>query len=130
MKSRTLISVVILIMVVLIIAGSCATGKKIISVDDAMKQFEGVYVNTEYSGQDVYHPQKFVITNKWIDSTGNIWYTLIRDAGEIAGQDYGLCKISDSGKTWEYIFASEDYPIEEWESDKFEYNYRIRYRQE
>jgi hypothetical protein len=38
-------------------------------------------------------------------------------------------KISDSGNTWEYIFASEDYPIEEWEPDRFEYNYRIYYRQ-
>jgi len=63
MKSRTLISVLILIMAVLVIAGSCATGKKIISVDDAMKQFEEIYINTEYSGQDVDHPQKFVITS-------------------------------------------------------------------
>jgi hypothetical protein len=45
-----LLSLLIFILAVLIIAGNCATGKKIITVDDAMKQFEGVYVNTEYSG--------------------------------------------------------------------------------
>jgi hypothetical protein len=38
-------------------------------------------------------------------------------------------KIIESGNTWEYIWASEYSPIDKWEPDKFEYNYRIRYRQ-
>ncbi len=125
MKNRTLISVLILIMAVLIIAGSCATGKKIISVDDAMKQFEGVYVNTEYSGQDVYHPQKFVITSdgriehwisatseyspfkgeytvakSWTDSKGNMYCTVdINYYG--MGSHQELWKLDTSGKTFE-----------------------------
>ena len=63
MKTRTLVSILILVLAVLIVIGSCATGKKIISVDDAMKQFEGVYVNTEYSGEGRTNPQKKVITS-------------------------------------------------------------------
>jgi hypothetical protein len=52
MKTRMFVSILILVLAVLIIIGSCATGKKMITVDDAMKRFEGVYVNTEYSGQN------------------------------------------------------------------------------
>ena len=69
MKNRSLVSILILVLAVLIIIGSCATGKKIISVDDAMKDFEGVYVNTEYTGEGegYTHPQKKIITfdRKW-----------------------------------------------------------------
>jgi hypothetical protein len=61
MKSRRLISISIFVLAVLIIAGSCATGKKLITVDDAVKNFNGVYVNTEY-GERAYQPQKIVIT--------------------------------------------------------------------
>ena len=43
----------------------------------------------------------------------------------LSSKGYEMGKISDSGNTLEYIWASEDYPIEEWEPDKFEYNYRI-----
>jgi len=37
-------------------------------------------------------------------------------------------KISNSGNTLEVIWASESFPIEEWEPDRFEYNYQIYYR--
>jgi len=50
MKTKMVISISILGLAVIIIAGSCAIGKKMITVDDAMKRFEGVYVNIEYSG--------------------------------------------------------------------------------
>jgi len=101
-QTRTLASILILVLAVLIIAGSCATGKKMITVDDAMKQFEGIYVNTEYSGLKTTQPQKYVITSdgrvedwsiatneypsfrdqytvveSWADSKGNMYLSLI-----------------------------------------------------
>jgi len=50
---------------------------------------------------------EFVITNKWIDSKGNIWYTIIFKF--YVQYNYGLLKISNSGKTLEYAFGNE-YP--------------------
>ena len=101
MKTRTLVSILILVLVALAIIGSCAKRKKAISIEDAMKQFEGVYVNTEYSRFVDLHAQKRVIildgkieaypkvTNEsylykgeyeieksWSDSTGNIYGTV------------------------------------------------------
>jgi hypothetical protein len=119
------VSVLILVFAVLIIAGGCATGKKIISIDDAMKQFEGVYVNTEYSGQDPHYPQKFVIASdgrierwasatseypsikgeytiakSWTDLKGNMYCTVdVKQYGEARTQD--LWKLDKSGKTLE-----------------------------
>ena len=132
-------------MVVLIIAGSCATDKMAYISKDY--EIYGTWVNPDakeiQAAKFVVHtngkaefypvitstsfvPVEFVITNKWIDSTGNIWYTLIRDAGEIAGQDYGLCKISDSGKILEMSFNRADYPKE---IDPSHTEYHIVYRQ-
>jgi hypothetical protein len=36
--------------------------KKLISINDAMKKYEGVWINEEYTGEKVTQPQKFVIT--------------------------------------------------------------------
>ena len=62
-ENQNVVSILILVLAVLFFVGSCSTGKKIISVDDAMKQFERVYINTECSGQDPDYPQKVVITS-------------------------------------------------------------------
>jgi len=101
MKTRTLVSILILVLAVMVIAGSCATGKKMVTVDDATKQFAGVYVNTKYSGSNPNEPQKLVITSdgrlenwqvvndertlltaeysvteSWLDSKGNTYCTV------------------------------------------------------
>jgi hypothetical protein len=132
--------------VVLIILGSCATEKMAyISKDydvygtwvnpDAKPEMQGEKVVIHTNGKMEWYPiitstsfvpVEFVITNKWIDSTGYVWYTLIRDAGELAGQDYGLCKISDSGKVLEMSFNRADYPNE---IDPIHTEYIILYRQ-
>jgi len=99
-KSRFL-SILTLILVVLVIAGSCATGKRIISNERAIRQFEGVYVNNEYSGYVEYYPQKraihpdgrmevylkannksahfkteYTIDESWSDSAGAVYSTV------------------------------------------------------
>ena len=136
MKTKTLVSILILVLVVLIIAGSCATGKKMITVDDAIKQFEGVYVNTEYSGVKATHPQKFVITSdgrleywsiathdipmfrwqytvveSWVDSKGSLYCIVDKSAGYEKTKE--LWKLDKSGNTLEVNFrfgSGGDYP--------------------
>ena len=130
MKTRTLTLTVILIMAVLVITGSCATGKKIISVDVAMKKFEGVYVNTEYSGEGYTHPQKKVITSdggiedwalatntypswkgeykvaeSWMDSKGNTYCTVDTNYYG-AGKAQELWKLDKSGKILEVNYKN------------------------
>jgi hypothetical protein len=133
MKTRTFISILILVLAVLIIAGSCATDK----MTYVSKEYEayGTWVNTDYNNTDrfskievypngiIHNYRKdtstvigiewvFVITNKWIDSKGNIFYTMrIRDETDIAWS-FLLLKISNSGKTLEYDRSLDDYPKE------------------
>jgi len=158
MKTRTLVSILILVLAVLIIAGSCATGKKMITVDDAMKKFEGVYVNTEYSGQKPTQPQKFVITSdgrmedwshatneypsykgtytvaeSWMDSKGNMYCKVDLNYGGARTQE--LWKLDESGNTLEvnykYKYGSGgEYPIKIDPDVESPLYYCIWYRQE
>jgi hypothetical protein len=128
MKTRMLVSILILVLAVMIIAGSCATTKKAISEEDAMKVFEGVYVNTEYSGQSYTPPQKVVITadrrfedwalatneypswkaeykvaESWIDSKGNTYCTVDMRYSH-GDRTKELWKLDKSGKILEVNF--------------------------
>jgi len=135
-KIRMFVLILILVLAVMNIVGSCATGKKMITVDDAMKQFEGVYVNTEYSGQKGTHPQKFVIisdgriedwslaTNEypsfrgtytvaesWMDSKGNSYCKV--DATYGFTKSLQLWRLDKSGNTLEVnfmFFSGGEYP--------------------
>ena len=157
MKSRTLISVLILIMAILIIAGSCATMKKAISDEDFFEVFSGTWVNTEYSGANprfqkrINYPDgvwefyrmisditprekgKSTIIDKWIDSSGNILYKSHWESKLWVFTDpvegYEMGKISKSGNTLELLYYFGDYPIEKWEPDNIRYIYWIYYRQ-
>jgi len=146
MKTRTFVSILIFVLAVMIVAGSCATDK----MAYMSKEYEifGTWVNPDVKpviqyGKIVFHPNgivefhftatsttfesyEFVITNKWIDSTGDIWYTLIIIWAEIRSPDYVLCKISDSGKTLELSGTNSDYPKE---IDPKYTEYNIVYRQ-
>ena len=66
----------------------------------------------------------FQITGKWKDSGGNIWYKShwAADSGE---EGYSLYKISNSGKTCEYVFDHTECPTK---IDPKHSNYRIYYR--
>jgi hypothetical protein len=60
MKTRK--PVLFLVVIGLIFIGSLTYAKKLISINDAMKKYEGVWINEEYTGEKVTQPQKFVIT--------------------------------------------------------------------
>lgn len=128
MKIRALISILILVLAVLMVIGSCATQKNA----NAKKIFKpinnnelvGVWVNTVYSG-GMMDRQKIVVTSygyfeafssvdsmapvetgtlfvvdKWTDSDGNIWYKAIwRERWSGNAFYYELDKISDDGNT-------------------------------
>jgi hypothetical protein len=134
-KVRTLVLILILVFAELIIAGSCATGKKTyISTNDALKKLSGTWVNSDYNekGQmakviinpdgtelgydketstDYYYKEEFTITDTWYDPEGNlwiksIWVNVFNESG------YELLKLSNSGKVMEIVWSSVDYPDE------------------
>ena len=149
MKIRTFVPICILALAVLIIAGSCATQK----MTYIPKEFEfyGTWVNPDYddiiaNAKATYFPNgkmklygkvdssdywegEYVITNKWVDSKGNVWYTS-RDQYEGSTQwVYSLIKMSDSGKTMEYAISGSGYPTD-LDPNNTTYQYRIVHRQE
>jgi hypothetical protein len=129
MKSRMFVAICSMLLITFIYISGCATRKKIISSDEAMKKFKGVYVNTEYSGEGYNHPQKWVLTSdgrwenwalatnknpswrgeykvaeSWMDSEGNTYCTV--DARTFIHEDKTkeLWKLDKSGKILEINF--------------------------
>ena len=47
MKARTYVSILILVLAVLIVVGSCATKRKAISNDDFFQAWSATWINTE-----------------------------------------------------------------------------------
>ena len=153
MRTRTFVSILILVLAVLIIIGSCATRKKAISEEDFLEAFSGIWINTNYEPKgDLGYVQKFVwypdgryegysfvtnespaaygryeITDMWKDSNGDIWYTLKTETD--VGRGYYMGRISDSGNTHETLYDLWGEPIEEWDPDNVQYRYWIHYRQ-
>ena len=155
MKTRMFVSNLILVLAVLIIAGSCATGKKAsVAKDD--EEFYGTWSNPDYdesmgAAKFIFEHDgvlrafatvnttkeawnaKFTITDKWIDAEGNIWYKWLRieathAAISVTGEDYYLSRISDSGRVLEQSHSGYDYP-NELNPDSLKYDYSILYRQ-
>ena len=155
MKIRTLISILILVLAVLVVIGSCATGKKTyISEKNLYKEVTGTWNNDEYEPPEVekwpqvtvhsdgsfefykehpvltttaQRPGQFIsIKEAWTASKGNIWYQA--KAYDIANDNtfYEIGKISDAGKVWESVFSNFEYPDK---LDSKSLNYRIRFRQ-
>ena len=149
MKGRTLVSILILVLIVLIIAGCCATRKKAISIEDAAVIRSGKWVNESYITEQIYiiysdgryelyddlQQQKLHGTGKsdlyesWRDSEGVLWYRAhYQNSSQNEGYEFG--KISDSDNTLELIFTTDDLIIEEWKIGKVGYNHVTYYRQE
>jgi hypothetical protein len=149
MKTRTFVSILILVLAVLIFVGNEAFAEEI----DVYKKLSGTWINKEYDGISEYHMGKYVIKpdgtfdayadtsdisrlyfgeiisidEKWIDSEGNFWYKFTSVSHVTHRQRYELGKIHSSGNVWELISLSYDYPNE---LDPNHGKYRIYYRQE
>ena len=143
MKSSTLISVLILIMAVLGIIGSCATGKK--AVKAPLEPFYGTWVNPDYNAAAVYAKKIFrpdgtytdyshtdveipdaqstyTIIESWMDSDGKKYYKVERSIFE----KYSLYRLDETDSVLECVWSNVDYPSE---IDPNHFNYRIHYRQ-
>jgi hypothetical protein len=130
------------------IIGSCATRKKVISIEDASEIRSGIWINEAYQWPLVIqHPdgrydwyydlqqERLAISGiseiyeSWRDSEGVLWYRAhYEDSAHHEG--YVLGKMSNSDNTLEYIITTNNLEIEEWKIGKLGYNYEIWYRQE
>ena len=145
MKARTLVSTLILVLAVLIIVGSCATGKKAIKAP--IESVYGTWVNPDYNkslrnAKRIIRPdgsiteydtteteklsQKYLysISESWMDSDGNKYYKVDLTFPETL---YELWKLNDTNTVFESIGSQIDYPTE---LDPEKWEYRIHYRQE
>ena len=150
MKSRTLIFMSIFLLAVTFLFAEDV--KKEISDEDFIEAWSGTWINLDYGKGSfaqklIYYSDgiydeyilvtdtmrydwgKIIILDKWLDSEGNVWCRTHWEGTLHGGKGYQMVKISNSGNTLEVIWASESFPIEEWEPDRFEYNYEIHYRQ-
>jgi hypothetical protein len=147
MKLSVKVSMTLSFFVVLIFAGGCATGKKVIYVEDALELRSGEWINEDYRSDqltvfrpdgryEVYDtPQKsqliFSGTSKiyesWRDSEGVLWYRAHYE-DSVGQEGYVLGKMSDSDQTLEFIFTTDNVVIEEWKIGKVGYNYVVYYR--
>ena len=156
MKARTLVSILIFVITVLVIVGSCATGKKAYIPQDS-EELYGTWVNEEYDkkginakwvlkpdgtlegyttsdSKKITETGEFIITDKWTDSEGNIWYkymkkTLVIGAIKNLNTYYFLIKIHKELDIAEELWSSVDYPTE-FNPDNMRYNYWVFFRLE
>ena len=142
MKSRTLISILILVLAVLIVIGSCATGKK--AVKAPIEPFYGTWANSDYNtvganARKIFRPDgtytdyshtgteipevesTYTIIKSWMDSDGKKYYKV-----ETFFEKYSLYRLDETDSVLEYVWSNIDYPSE---IDPNHYNYRIYYRQ-
>ena len=153
MKARTLVSILILVLIVLIVIGSCATKRKAVSDEDFFEVWSGTWINTEIKGAmgveqkiisysdgtlktymlttdtSVQCEGISIISDKKVDSEGNIWYTCSWKCLSHGPEKFEMGKISDSGNTRELIYSHKALTIEEWDPDNIRYTYLIYYRQ-
>ena len=147
MKTRMLISILILVSAALIVIVSCATGKK--AVKAHVESVYGAWANLDYNTENEFwakcivrpdgiiemashteleykkHDEaKFTIVDSWMESDGNKYYKV----DEARGLDtwYELWRINETDSVLEYMWSQIDYPSE---IDPNHPNYRILYRQ-
>jgi len=152
MKTRTLVSILILALAVLVVTGSCAT-KKQAYIPKSKEELYGTWVNIDYHGFS--RPQKFIhydwgyterfdlvtdntvttrgtfcIIDKWADSEGNTWYKVIWQYRGFPGvKNFFLVKINENESSWEEVWSYKDFPTES-DLTTENTNYGIWYRQE
>ena len=157
MKTKTLVYGVGIIVAVLVSVYSFADDKEKYGfyVPKPNEEIFGTWVNKDYSGTRLVHPQKlvfrfwgyeevydkitdnnssyqdtFFIVDKWTDSEGNIWYKVYEQTGQYRYGWFSLIRISKGGTVFEHI--NTEYPMmwpTESDLNPDNPNYRIFYRQ-
>ena len=135
----------IVILILVAFSGTVLAGENEYKATDNEELF-GTWVNMDYKDEN--HSQMIIfklgeyghyssandnepmwtgeyrISEKWTDPKNNIWYKHRFKAGAM-GSGFELCKISESGKTLEYIFSQWGYPEELDINSEY---YRVYYR--
>ena len=146
MKTRSLVSILILVLAVLFVIGSCATGKK--AVKAPIESVYGAWANPDYNTAPhaakfktrpdgiieaanhteleykQYLEVTFTIVDSWMDSDGNKYYKV--DIVRGINLSYELWRINETDSVFEYVWSEIEYPSE---IDPNHLNYRIHYRQ-
>jgi len=153
MKTRTIASILILVLAVLVIAGGCATGKKAyVAKED--EELYGTWINTDYDEKGAGKYSKiiiksdntfneyassysdvpsfigeFTINDKWTESDGSIFYKIVVIRNDPTNTPiYILSKIDKTLNVYEDLVTPIHMPTE-FDPDDWHYNYRIYYRQ-
>jgi hypothetical protein len=141
----------LILILLLLLLGSCATDKMAYISKDCeiyvtwlVSNYEKYHIVPKvsfhpngmvnfYSSYTATEPNlhgSFVITNKWFDQKGNVWYTIILTPDFYGNQRrYELLKLSDSGQTLEIDWSTTDYPKEIIPDPVFHSGYHIAYRE-
>ena len=153
MQTRTFVLILILVLAVMIIAGSCATQKQAY-IPKINEELYGTWVNTDYDGVYDESPQKFIhynwgytesfglvtaqypnirrvfyIMDKWTDSEGIIWYKVTWQLRGSPNMRFYIVKINVKEGSWEDIWSYKDFPSES-DLTPEHVKYEIYYRQE
>jgi beta-lactamase regulating signal transducer with metallopeptidase domain len=154
MKTKKLIIIATLILAFIVLIAGCATSKKAyVSGEYVLEALSGTWINEDYNDPSIlpmpkvivsldgtygyykqfpdvdnvtYNAGEFIMKDTWTDPDGNIWYKARCEEDWTTDLLYELGKISSSGRVWEYVWSSIDYPTE---IDSTNLNYRIRYLQ-
>jgi hypothetical protein len=145
MKTRMFVSILILTLAVLIVIGSCATGKK--AVKAPMEPFYLTWTNPDYNTAQKYaklifkpdgtytlysHTDitiyagsyKYTIAESWMDSDGKKYYKVEVVAGS---DEYHLYRLDETDSVFERVWSKIEFPSE---INPNHLNYSIYYRQE
>jgi hypothetical protein len=147
---KSLLALILCLVLVAISGSALAGGYRMPYVATDKEELYGTWVNMDFAGigrrpqkmiiypdgrieyfrsaavERVSHKVRYLITRKWSDPEGNIWYKShwVHSAGV---ECFELIKISNSGKTYESAYDTHEYPtkIDPAEDDY----YRIYYRE-
>ena len=151
MKTRMLVTIFILLLAVLIIAGSCATQKQAY-IPKPNEEIYGTWVNTDYNGvgkgqkyilyrwgyaeafrlvtdQYVNYPCVFHLMDKRTDSEGSILYKVTWQFKGDTKIIFQLTKINENEGSYERVWSYKDFPSES-DLTPEHVHYAIYYRQE
>jgi hypothetical protein len=141
MKTRTFVSILILVLAVLIIAGGCATGKKAqMPEEELFKKLSGTWVNEEYNqisgvigmgwpvklvvysdgtyewfgeaSDRIGYGEYEAIVDTWTDSRGNLFYKATFNVHLSTSVFYQFGMINSSGTEWESVASGVNFPAE------------------
>ena len=138
MKSRMFVSILILVLAVLIVAGSGATGKRAqMEEEELFKKLSGTWVNEDYDTAQGWASKRVIrsdgtydffgdssdtermgygeykaIVDTWTDPEGNFFYKATFTVHLTTSVLYQLGMISSSGTEWEFVMSGIDFPPE------------------